>query len=156
MEHFSRSLWYYKCLVVHTKYCPEKHLYLWYKDLILGVQNEFWMKFRMKYQRECFYLCIKLWQMLCCIYHSILWDHPFSACAYLPHPWSGDSQGQETFLAPSADKQTRNYDIECSNHHPSLSTLRPGADPAFVIRSGPNSELFLSDLRKLLKRDTFF
>ena len=22
----------------------------------------------------------------------------------------GDSQGQETFLAPSADKQTRNYD----------------------------------------------
>ena len=35
----------------------------------------------------------------------------------LPHPWSGDSQGQETFLAPSADKQTRNYDTECSNHH---------------------------------------
>ena len=29
----------------------------------------------------------------------------------LTHPWSGDSQGQETFLAPSADKQTRNYDI---------------------------------------------
>ena len=29
----------------------------------------------------------------------------------LPHPWSGDSQGQERFLAPSADKQTRNYDI---------------------------------------------
>ena len=28
----------------------------------------------------------------------------------LPHPWSGDSQGLETFLAPSADKQTRNYD----------------------------------------------
>ena len=28
----------------------------------------------------------------------------------LPHPRSGDSQGQETFLAPSADKQTRNYD----------------------------------------------
>ena len=38
---------------------------------------------------------------------------------------SGDNQGQETFLAPSADKQTRNYDIECSNHHPSLSTTRP-------------------------------
>ena len=30
-----------------------------------------------------------------------------------------------TFLAPSADKQTRNYDIECSNHHPSISALRP-------------------------------
>ena len=43
----------------------------------------------------------------------------------LPHPRSGDSQVQETFLAPSADKQTRNHDIECSNHHPSPSTLRP-------------------------------
>ena len=43
----------------------------------------------------------------------------------LPHPRSGDSQGQEMFLASSGDKQTRNYDIECSNHHPSLSTLRP-------------------------------
>ena len=32
----------------------------------------------------------------------------------LPHPPSGDSQGQETFSAPSADKQTRNYDTECS------------------------------------------
>ena len=42
-------------------------------------------------------------------------------CIYirLPHPRSRDSQGQETFLAPSADKQTCNYD-----HHPSLSTLR--------------------------------
>ena len=28
----------------------------------------------------------------------------------LPHPRSGDSQGQETFLTPSADKQTRSYD----------------------------------------------
>ena len=27
----------------------------------------------------------------------------------LPHPQSRDSQGQETFLAPSADKETRNY-----------------------------------------------
>ena len=43
----------------------------------------------------------------------------------LSHPRSGDSRGQETFLAPTADKQTRNYDIEYSNHHPSLSTLRP-------------------------------
>ena len=43
----------------------------------------------------------------------------------LPHPWSGDSQGQETFLAPSSDEQTHNYDTECSNHHHSLSTLRP-------------------------------
>ena len=43
----------------------------------------------------------------------------------LPHPWSGDSQVQEMFLAPSADKQTCTYDTACSNHHPSLSTLRP-------------------------------
>ena len=50
---------------------------------------------------------------------------PVDVIVRLPHPRSGDSQGQETFLAPSADKQTRNYDIECSNHHPSLSTLRP-------------------------------
>ena len=42
----------------------------------------------------------------------------------LPHPWSGDSQGQERFLAPSAEKQTHNYDIECSNHHPLLSNVR--------------------------------
>ena len=28
----------------------------------------------------------------------------------LPHPKSRDIQGQETFLAPSANKQTRNYD----------------------------------------------
>ena len=42
----------------------------------------------------------------------------------LPHPRSGDIQNQETFLAPPADKQTRNYDTECSKHHPSISTLR--------------------------------
>ena len=40
------------------------------------------------------------------------------------HPQSGDSQGQETFLTPSTDKQTHNYDTEQSaqtttppNHH---------------------------------------
>ena len=31
-----------------------------------------------------------------------------------------------------------------------------GADPALVISGGPNSEHFLSDLRKLLKRDKLF
>ena len=31
----------------------------------------------------------------------------------LPHPWSVDSQGQETLLAPSADSQNSNYDTEC-------------------------------------------
>ena len=43
----------------------------------------------------------------------------------LPQPPSGDSQCKQTFLPPSHDKKTRNYDRECSNHHPSLSTLRP-------------------------------
>ena len=47
---------------------------------------------------------------------------PVNVIVKLPHPRSGDTQGQETFLAPSADKQTRNYDTECSNHylHPSI------------------------------------
>ena len=49
---------------------------------------------------------------------------PVNAIVRLPHPRSGDSRGQETFLAPSTDKQTQNHDTECSNHHPSLSTLR--------------------------------
>ena len=40
-----------------------------------------------------------------------------NAIVRLPHPRSGDSQGQETFLAPSADKQTRNYDRGCSNQN---------------------------------------
>ena len=37
------------------------------------------------------------------------------------HPLNGNSQDQETFLDSSADKQTRNYDTEWSNHHPSQS-----------------------------------
>ena len=43
----------------------------------------------------------------------------------LPNRLCGDSQGQETFLARSAYKQTRNYDIECPNL-PSL-TINPKA-----------------------------
>ena len=50
---------------------------------------------------------------------------PVDVIVRLPHPRSVDSQNQETFLAPSADKQTHTYDIECSNHHPFLSILRP-------------------------------
>ena len=49
---------------------------------------------------------------------------PVDAIVRVPHCPSAESQGQETFLAASTDKQTRNYEIECSNHHPSLSTLR--------------------------------
>ena len=33
-----------------------------------------------------------------------------NAIVRLPHSRSGDSQGQETFLAPSSDKETRSYD----------------------------------------------
>ena len=50
---------------------------------------------------------------------------PVDVIVPLPHPRSGDCPKQETFLAPSANKSTCNYDIECSNHHPYLSTLRP-------------------------------
>ena len=50
---------------------------------------------------------------------------PMDIIVRLPHPQSGNSQGQQTFLALSADKQISNFDIECSNHHLSLSTLRP-------------------------------
>ena len=42
----------------------------------------------------------------------------------LHHPWSGDSQDQEMFLATYTDKQICHYDTECSDHHLSLSTLR--------------------------------
>ena len=42
----------------------------------------------------------------------------------LPHPRSDNRQDQETFLAPSADKQNRNHNTECSNHHLPQSTLR--------------------------------
>ena len=41
---------------------------------------------------------------------------PVNVIVRLPHPRSGDSHGQEIFLAPHADKQTRNYGTESSNH----------------------------------------
>ena len=44
------------------------------------------------------------------IYIYIYTNLPVNAIVRLPHPQNGDSQGQETFLAPPADKQTRNYD----------------------------------------------
>ena len=50
---------------------------------------------------------------------------PVDAIERLPYPPSGESQIKETFLAPSAEKPTGNHDIECSKHHPWLSTLRP-------------------------------
>ena len=50
------------------------------------------------------------------MYLHIYVNVPVNVIVKLPHPWSRDTQGQETFLAPSADKQTCNYDTECSNH----------------------------------------
>ena len=51
------------------------------------------------------------------IYIYIYANLPVNVVVKLSHPQSGDSQGQKTFLAPSANKQTHNYDTECSNHH---------------------------------------
>ena len=39
------------------------------------------------------------------IYIYIYTNLPVDVIVRLPHPRSGDSQGQETFLAPSANKQ---------------------------------------------------
>ena len=48
---------------------------------------------------------------------------PLTTAVRLPHARSGNCQRQETFFAPSVDKQTRNYGTECLNHHSSLSAL---------------------------------
>ena len=58
------------------------------------------------------------------MYIHIYENLPVNVIVKLPHPRSGDSQGQETFLAPSADKQTRSYDTECSDDHLILLILR--------------------------------
>ena len=53
-----------------------------------------------------------------CKYNTYIFVYtnlPVNAIVRLPHPRSGDSQGQKAFSAPSADKQARNYDKECSN-----------------------------------------
>ena len=56
-----------------------------------------------------------------------------------PHPRIGDSQGQETFLAPSADKQTCNYDTECTNPplHGGLLLGGWGESPSPTGKSSP-------------------
>ena len=70
----------------------------------------------------CIYIYIYIY-IYTYIYIYIYIYLPVNAIVKLPYPWSGGSQ-QEMFLGPPADNQTRNYDTECSNHHPSLSTLR--------------------------------
>ena len=54
---------------------------------------------------------------------------PQNSIVRLSHPRRGDSQGLETFLAPFTDMQTRNYDTDCSNHHPSQSQQGAGIQP---------------------------
>ena len=74
----------------------------------------------------CIYLYIYIYGLkYIYIYLYIYTKLPVNAIVRLPHPRSGDSLGKETPQALSADRQTRNYDIECSNHHLSTSTLRP-------------------------------
>ena len=55
---------------------------------------------------------------------------PVNAIVRLPHPRGGDSQDQKTFLAPSADKQSRNYDtrvLKPSSHpiNPNVKGIEP-------------------------------
>ena len=57
---------------------------------------------------------IELWQDKMVTYaYAIL---PGNDIGRLLNPWSRDSHGQKTFLASSADKQTCNYDTECSDY----------------------------------------
>ena len=61
------------------------------------------------------YVCIYMYVYIYIYIHTNL---SVNAIVRQAHPRSGDSQGKKTFVTPSADKQSRNYDIECSNHHP--------------------------------------
>ena len=58
------------------------------------------------------------------MYIHVYGNLPVNVIARLLHPRSGDSQSQETFLAPTGDKQTHKCDTECPNHHLPLSILR--------------------------------
>ena len=60
------------------------------------------------------FICIFIFLPLS-MYIYIYTNLPVNAIVTLSHPQRGDSHGQELFLAPSADKQTCNYDTECSN-----------------------------------------
>ena len=69
--------------------------------------------------KDIYNICIYIY-----IYIYIYTNLPVNAIVRLLYPQSGDSQDQETFLAPSADKQTRNYDtrvlkldIKISRYH---------------------------------------
>ena len=63
------------------------------------------------------YIYIFIYIVICIYIYMQNYQLPVNVKVRIPHPRSGDCQGQETFLAHSAYKQTRNYDKECSNHH---------------------------------------
>ena len=65
------------------------------------------------YIHACIYIYIDTYIY---VYRNLL----VNAIFRLPHPQSEVGQGQETFLAPSADKQTRIYDTESA-----LTTIPP-------------------------------
>ena len=52
---------------------------------------------------------------------------PVNAIVKLPHIWS--TYSQKMFLPPSADKQTRKYDSECSKHYPPINTKVKEIEP---------------------------
>ena len=61
-----------------------------------------------KYINLSYIICIYIYTYIY-IYIQIYTNLPVNVIARLSHPRSRDSQGQETFLAPSADNQTRIY-----------------------------------------------
>ena len=82
--------------------------------------------------------------MYVCMYIYIyIYVHnlPANALVRLPYLRSGDSQGRETFLAPSVDNQIHNYNTECSNHHPSPTIIR--------LKGLSSGELFCGRSRKV-------
>ena len=59
-----------------------------------------------------------------CLLMKTVWtltNLPVNGIVRVLHLRNGDSHGQETYLAPSADKQTCNYDTQCSNQDKSSS-----------------------------------
>ena len=77
------------------------------------------------------YMCLYDWIYIYVYIYIYIYIHihiysnlPVNVIVRLPHSWSGDSQGQETFLVPSAAKKTCSFDKECSNRHLPLLILR--------------------------------
>ena len=70
------------------------------------------------------YIYMYIYIYLYNIYIYIYTNLQVNAIVRLPHPRRRDSHEGDLFLASSDDKQTHNYDLEWSNQHPSLSTLK--------------------------------